>query len=74
MARKSSKLDLAEQLRNGFHRSGLSRFALAKRAGVSYSVVHRIMAGNRDITLATASKLCGVLGLEFKPVRRRPRK
>ena len=39
----------------------------AKRAGVSYAVVHRFAAAERDITLATASKLADALGLELKP-------
>ena len=57
--------DLAERIRNAAKASGLSRFELAKRAGVSYSIVHRFMLGERDIRLSTASKLCNVLGLDL---------
>ena len=60
------RTDLAEQLRVEFRRSELSRFALAKRSGVSYSIVHRFIGGDRDITATTLSKLADVLGLELR--------
>lgn len=71
MARTSDRLDLAARLRKCIERSGLSRFALAKEAGVSYAIVHRFIGGTRDVTLTTASKSCEVLGLDLQPVRRR---
>ncbi|MCH8829371.1 MAG: helix-turn-helix transcriptional regulator [Planctomycetes bacterium] len=67
MSKRRKKLDLAEQLRGAFRDSGMSRYMLAKRAGVSYAVVHRFVAAERDITLATATRICDVLGLELKP-------
>ena len=69
MTKKSARTDLAKQLRAAFVKSGLSRFALSKRSGVSYSVVHRFVAGDRDIKMETASRLCDVLGLELQQVR-----
>ncbi|MEK6677462.1 MAG: helix-turn-helix transcriptional regulator [Planctomycetota bacterium] len=50
-----------------FVESGLSRFELSRRAGISYAIVHRFFGGHRTITLDTASKLAGVLGLELRP-------
>ena len=69
MNKKMRKVDLAAQLREAFEASGLSRFELARRADVSYSVVHRFIAGERDLTLSTASRLCQVLGIEFRASR-----
>ena len=52
-----------------FEKSGLSRFAWARQSGGDYSAVHGFVAGDRDATLATASKLCKVLGLELRVIR-----
>ena len=64
------KTDLARELRAAFKVSGMSRFALSKRSGVSYSVIHRFIGEERDLTLGTASKLATVLGLELHPKRK----
>lgn len=64
---KHKRTDLAEQLRRAWRESGLSRYMLAKRSGVGYSIIHRFAAGERDLKLQTASKLCDVLGLELRP-------
>ena len=69
MKTKKRKTNLSEQLRAAFAESGLSRFELAKRAGVPYSGLHRFIAGERDIVLDTASRLCDVLGLELLPMK-----
>ena len=71
MKRKPKRIDLGKQLREAFKASGMTRFALAKQSGVPYSGVHRFIAGKRDISLTTASKLCEVLGVEFGPVGRK---
>lgn len=73
MSSKLHSVDLAGQLRAAFAESGLSRFELARRAGLSYAVVHRFFGGDRDITLATASKLAGVLGIRLVPDKRKRR-
>ena len=69
MSKKRPSTDLGEQFRAAFAESGLSRFELARRAGISYAIVHRFMGSDRTITLDTASKLADVLGLELR-VRR----
>lgn len=63
-------VDLAAQLRATFEASGLSRFELARRAGLAYAVVHRFCGGERDVTMGTASKMANVLGVELRPVRK----
>lgn len=69
MSKKKRNDTLSDQLRDAFARSGITRFMLAKRAGVSYAVVHRFISAERDITMGTANKLAGVLGLELRPCR-----
>lgn len=68
MSKKTRQTDLSAQLRAAFEDGGLSRFELARRAGISYAVVHRFFGGDRDIRLETASRLCKVLGLELRPL------
>ena len=63
--------DLGKQLQAAFAESGLSRFALSRRAGVSYAIVHRYFGGERDIKFTTASKLANALNLELRRVQKR---
>lgn len=47
------------------HESGLSKNAIARRAGVSTSTVTRIASGTLDPTLGTATRLLHALGRQF---------
>lgn len=71
MSKKPKPSDLADQLRAAFRESQMSRFELARRAGISYAIIHRFVAGERGITLASASKIAGVLGLGLSRVQPR---
>ena len=57
------RLDLAEQLRSAVAETGESLYAVAKRAGISYAILHRFMAGKRSINLETADQITKALGL-----------
>ena len=57
------RLDLAEQLRAAVAETGESLYAVAKRAGISYAILHRFMAGKRSINLETADQIAKALGL-----------
>jgi plasmid maintenance system antidote protein VapI len=57
---------LRAELLKAFERSGLNRLAWSKQADVDYSAVHGFVEGSRDVTLATASRLANVLGLELR--------
>ena len=46
--------------------SGLSYEELGRRAGVNQAQLSRFMLGDRDLTLAVASRLGLVLGLELQ--------
>ena len=56
-------MTLADVIRREIKASGLLRSELARRSGLSYSMVHRFCDG-LDLSTASASKLCDVLGLE----------
>ena len=64
-------IDLGQELREAIKRSGLTRKKIADESGVCYSALHGFMAGTRDMTLASASKIAEVLGLELRPKRRK---
>ena len=69
MKRKSNKL--ASAIRKALDRDERSLYAIAQEAGVHYQSLHPFASGSRDeITLSTASKLCEVLGLELKAIRK----
>lgn len=55
--------NLVDDLRAAIESSELSRYEIAKRAGVSESVLSLFMAGKRSMTLDTAAKLTNVLDL-----------
>jgi transcriptional regulator with XRE-family HTH domain len=57
------RLDLAAQLRAAVAETGESLYAVAKRAGISYAILHRFMAGKRSINLETADQISKALGL-----------
>ncbi len=71
-ATMKKQVNLGKQLRQAVRRSGLTRNQIARQTDVSYSIIHRFMAGTGDIQLATASKIATVIGLEFSAIA--PRK
>jgi len=62
----SSTQGLSSSLKTAIKKSGLSNYALSGLTGVDQSVLNRFMAGSRDITLDTASKIAAALGGELK--------
>lgn len=64
-----TKRTFADQIRAAAKRYG-TPYALARDSGVNSAVVGRFLKGERDVTLATAEKLCNALGLELQPARR----
>src|SRR4028119_1940644 len=60
---EDDRLDLGEQLRAAVAETGESLYAVAKRAGISYAILHRFMAGKRSINLETADQIAKALGL-----------
>jgi ribosome-binding protein aMBF1 (putative translation factor) len=62
--------DLNEQLRRAIDKSGLTRYEIAKRAELSYSLIHTFCAGSRTITLDSASHICEILGMSLRKVKK----
>lgn len=54
---------LSETLRQAIRESERSAYEIAKEAGISQIMISRFLSGERDIRLATADKLAGVLKL-----------
>jgi len=67
-ARKAAKKarDLSGDLRQAIADSGRTHYAIGKAAGVAPEVIDRFVSGERDIRLATASKLASALRLKLK--------
>ena len=68
--------NLSDLVRGALIESGVSRFEIARRSGVSYSVVHGFAARERDVTLRTAESLLSAVGLgvHLQPVAGNSRK
>jgi len=56
---------LSEALRHAIRESERSVYQISKEAGISQIMVSRFLSGERDIRMATADKLAGVLGLKL---------
>jgi len=54
--------DLSEDLKKAITDSGLTHYAIAKAAAVGQPIIDRFMSGERDMRVATAAKICQVLG------------
>ena len=61
---------ISAALREQIESSGRSLYELAAKAGMARGVLSRFMRRERDICMATADKLCRVLGLELKATKR----
>jgi plasmid maintenance system antidote protein VapI len=62
--------DIEVQLRDAILGSEMSRYEIAKRAGVAHSQMSLFINGQRSLTLTSAAKIARVLGLELRPVRK----
>lgn len=71
MSKQTNKpADLADVIRAAIESSGMLRSELARQSGLSYSMVHRFCDG-KSLDLASASRLCDVLGLRLVDGRRK---
>ena len=65
-ARKPKMPPLSEQLRGMIIDSGLSVYRVAKDSGVPQPVLHRFVAGERDMYLETADRLAAYFGVGLR--------
>ena len=61
-------------IRSTFARSGMSIRQLSKRADVGYATAHGLIRGTLNPSLTIVERICTVLDLELRPVRRGKRK
>lgn len=61
----SKSRNISDQLRAAIEKSGLTRYRLAKDAGVTQIMLDRFVSGERDLRLATAAKVAAALNLEL---------
>lgn len=71
MSTKQHTTDLAATIRQAIIKSGMTPYRIAADAGVDRAILSRLLHGERGMVLETASKVCGVLGLELRPIKRR---
>ena len=65
---------LADDLRKAIVESGLTTYAIGKQCGLDQIAIDRFMRGERDIRVATASKICEVLGYGLGKLEPKPSK
>jgi len=68
----SKVTDIEIQLREAILGSGMSRYEIAKQAGVTESQLSLFLSGQRSLTLTSAAKVARVLDLEL--VRKKQRR
>lgn len=64
--------NLANELRKKITASGLNRLQIAKRSGLSYSLVHRFCAG-AELSVPNAERVALALGYKISLVRGKAR-
>lgn len=64
--KKPDPSDLAAVLRTEIESSENSRYVIAQESGVDAGALSRFVAGERDLRLETATKLCRTLGLTLR--------
>ena len=68
--KRQQRTDLAAVIRRAIAESGLTPYRIATDADVDRAIMTRFVNGQRGLTLDTASRICEVLGLELRPIRR----
>ncbi|HVP12719.1 MAG TPA: helix-turn-helix domain-containing protein [Phycisphaerae bacterium] len=61
-------MNLEKTLRDAMKADGRTVYAFARDSGLRVSLVQRFYKNGGGLTLASASKLCGLLGLDLRPL------
>lgn len=64
---KTKKTHLEKTLLIAMRDSGLTPYEIARRIGIASGPLYLFTSGKRSLRLATAGKVCDILGLELKP-------
>ncbi len=67
-------MTIEDALRERMLEDDVRIYKLAEQAGVNRCQLHSFLRGKSGLRLATASKVCEVLGMELKSRKRRRRK
>jgi transcriptional regulator with XRE-family HTH domain len=65
--------DIERQLKQAIRDSGMSRYRIAKKSGLTESQLSYFVNGKRSLTLPAAAKLAKALGLELGPALKKGR-
>ncbi len=63
---EAKSMELGEQLREAVEASGRTAYSIAQEAGIRPEMLTRFLAGQRDLTLASAGKVAAALQLELR--------
>lgn len=69
----AKRLSWNEKLRRAVRADARSIYRLCKDSGLGIGPLQRFEAGTHGLTIESAEKLCGLLGWELKPTRRKGR-
>jgi DNA transposition AAA+ family ATPase len=58
-------MTISEQLRDAIEGSGLTRYAIAKGAGVDYDALARFLDDGRDMRISNIEKLTAFFGMHL---------
>ena len=67
---KVGKLRFADLIRRAIKKDDRSLYRIGKDSGVAVSVLQRFVARERGLNLSTAEKICRVIDLELRPVKK----
>ena len=56
---------VSEQLRKAMERSGMTRYEIAKQAGIEQSSLSRFFSGDRGLSQDAIDAICKLLGLRL---------
>lgn len=62
-----------DRIREAVRASGLSLYAVARDSGVNVAPLQRFMAGEHGLTVDSAEKIGGIVGLDLRPLERKGR-
>jgi hypothetical protein len=63
--RKQAGGPITAKVRQALNASDLSLYAIGRQTDIAYPLLHRFVAGERDIRLGTLDRLAPCLGLEL---------
>jgi len=67
---RKKKSDIESQLRRAIVESSMSRYRIAREGGIGEAPLSLFVNRKRTLTLNSAAKVAGVLGLELAPEKR----